>query len=224
MTDTLSRPDGVDQFAAHLGGRTDIGVGLARYPEMDYSVVVELLVGGQRIPIQRGSFSGVATLLRGPNGPQAFLTFVHADGTPGSVVREALFGLAPLEIVKPPEPYRPPARPPQIECASPRCTNLVSRQGQHCETCCSRDCTCDVDQPTITPEERHEALFLANDYEKAAARSNGVEVHRFRLMAEEQRTIAARPVREADPVVEPEPELDRGQPLSNTILKPPKNS
>jgi hypothetical protein len=173
-----------------------------RLPTVDFAVVEEILTAGGWIPIEAGSLERSERSIALFGSPVAVLQFLHPDGKAGAIPVAHAITVKPFVLVEPPAP-RPYVAPPRIQCASPRCVNLVSRQGQHCATCCGPDCRHD-EEDAITPEEKHEALFLADQYEKASAR-NGRTSEAFKLarMAQEQREIASRPVREA----QPEPEV-----------------
>jgi hypothetical protein len=199
--DTLNRAAGqVDHFGIAAGGNTTVSVAVGT-PMVDYSKVERVLIGGAWIEIEPGSLS--YETYGHPGGPRLFWTWITPKGeTAGAVATE--IGFSPLVERERPAPFQAPTRPAPIECANPTCENPVSRRGQHCARCCAPDCTCDTDGPFITAEEKHEAEFLAADYERAAARARPYTPEAFNAarMAEEQRKIAARPVREADPVVD----------------------
>jgi hypothetical protein len=207
VTDTLNRGAGqVDYFGTIRGGDTTVGV-VVGAAMIDYSKVERLLIGGTWIEIKPGSLSHET--FGHPGGPRLFWTWTTPKGdTAAAMVAE--IGFSPLVGKERATPRQAPVLPPRIECVSESCPNLVSRQGQHCATCCEPNCECDVSGPFVTPEERHEALFLADEYERASIRErpNTPMFFNFRRKAEEQRKIAARPIREAEPVVEPEAEPD----------------
>jgi hypothetical protein len=181
-------------------------------PAVDLSLIEELLIAGDWVPIKAGSIEGGRILRAFVGGSQLFFTFVRKDGKECAVLPEAIGGFSPLVAVQP-EVHQSPTRPTQFPCAA--CgVNVVSRNRQHCATCCQPDCTCDLDGPFITVEEQHEAQFLAKDYEDAARRNVGrLEERKFLRMAQEQRARAALPVRE------PTPELDTGSPISDSLAE-----